>query len=63
MRPTFGVVLLAQEDGSWIADVPSMPGCFGQGASQKEAMRKAHHVLLLYLESFGLGAMRPQPTW
>ncbi len=39
------------EDGVFIAEVPSLPGCVTQGASREAALRNAHEAIGLYLES------------
>lgn len=34
----FSVILDRDEDGVWIAECPSIPGCFSQGKTKAEAV-------------------------
>jgi predicted RNase H-like HicB family nuclease len=36
---TVEVQLYQDEDGVWIAEVPSLPGCVSDGATEEEALR------------------------
>ena len=45
------------EDGYWIAECPSLPGCITQGATREEAIenvREAIHCYVAALEDDGL---------
>jgi predicted RNase H-like HicB family nuclease len=33
------------EDGGWIAEVPSLPGCISEGASKEEALRNIREAI------------------
>jgi predicted RNase H-like HicB family nuclease len=33
------------EDGGWIAEVPSLPGCLSQGDTRDEALRNIHDAI------------------
>jgi predicted RNase H-like HicB family nuclease len=39
------------EDGMFVADVPSLPGCISQGRTRKEALDNIRQAIELYLES------------
>jgi predicted RNase H-like HicB family nuclease len=39
------------EDGVFVAEVPSLPGCVSQGLTREEALRNAREAIGLYLES------------
>ncbi|MBA2244574.1 MAG: type II toxin-antitoxin system HicB family antitoxin [Gemmatimonadetes bacterium] len=39
------------EDGMFVADVPSLPGCISQGRTRKEALDNIRQATELYLES------------
>lgn len=39
------------EDGYWIAECPSLPGCISQGASREEAIENIHEAIALYIEA------------
>jgi len=45
------VVLLSQdEDGIWIAEVPSLPGCNSQGDTRDEAIANIQDAIAGYIE-------------
>ena len=45
-------VLIEQgEDGVFIAEVPSLPGCVAQGATRDEALANSREAIAAYLES------------
>jgi len=39
------------EDGVFVAEVPSLPGCLSQGATRAEALTNVRDAIALYLES------------
>jgi len=44
------VLLYTDEDGYWIADVPSLPGCGSDGKTREEALERVKEAIELYLE-------------
>lgn len=55
-------VIYPGEDGYWIAECPSLPGCISQGSSREEAIvhiREAIHAYILVLEGDGLPKSQP----
>jgi predicted RNase H-like HicB family nuclease len=44
------VLLYQDEDGYWIAEVPSLPGCFSQGDTRDEALINIKEAIELYIE-------------
>jgi predicted RNase H-like HicB family nuclease len=46
----FIVTMARDEDGHWIAECPSMPGCVSQGSSRDEAMANVREAITLCLE-------------
>jgi predicted RNase H-like HicB family nuclease len=44
------VLLYRDEDGAWIAEVPSLQGCISQGDSREEAISNIQEAIELYLE-------------
>lgn len=46
----FNVTLDRDEDGIWIAECPSIPGCISQGATQEEALKNVREAITLCLE-------------
>ena len=45
------VLLYQDEDGFWVAEVPSLPGCNTQGHTRDEALANVREAIELYLES------------
>ena len=46
----FTVVLEREDDGGFIASVPSLPGCVSQGDSRDEAMKNVREAIEVYIE-------------
>ena len=47
----YRVLIEQDEDGVFVAEVPSLPGCISQGDSRSEALRNAREAIAAYLES------------
>ena len=47
----FRVLIEQDEDGVFVAQVPSLPGCVSQGATRNEALRNASEAIEAYVES------------
>lgn len=39
------------EDGYWIAECPSLPGCISQGQTRQEAIENIREAIALYIEA------------
>jgi predicted RNase H-like HicB family nuclease len=46
----FLTTLDRDEDGIWIAECPSIPGCVSQGSSREEALSNIREAIALCLE-------------
>jgi predicted RNase H-like HicB family nuclease len=46
----FNVVLDRDEDGMWIVECPSIPGCISQGKTKHEALKNIKEAIQLCLE-------------
>jgi len=44
------IILYTDEDGIWIADVPSLPGCHTNGKTKEEALANIREAIALYIE-------------
>lgn len=44
------VTLDRDEDGVWVVECPSIPGCVSQGASREDALSNVREAILLCLE-------------
>ena len=47
----FRVLIDQDEDGVFVATVPSLPGCVTQGVTRQEAVVNAQEAIAAYLES------------
>ncbi len=47
----YRVLIEHDEDGVFVAQVPSLPGCISQGATRQEALSGIREAITLYLES------------
>lgn len=45
------VVLIQDETGTWVAEVPSLPGCISQGATRDEALANIAEAAELWIET------------
>jgi len=45
------VLLYPGEDGYWVVEVPSLPGCISQGKTQQQALENIQEAIELYIES------------
>lgn len=47
----YRVLIEQDEDGVFVAEVPSLPGCISQGSTRAEAVSNIHEAIEVYLES------------
>ena len=47
----YRVLIEQDEDGVFVAEVPSLPGCISQGATREQAIENIKEAIALYLES------------
>ncbi len=45
------VVLHPGEDGYWVAEVPSLPGCISQGKSKEEAIANIREAIGQWIDA------------
>ena len=45
------VLIYPGEDGFWIAECPSLPGCISQGETREEAVTNIREAINLYIEA------------
>lgn len=48
--PKRKVLLYPGEDGYFVVEVPSLPGCITQGKTREEALANAEEAIALYIE-------------
>lgn len=44
------VMIYPGEDGYWVAECPSLPGCISQGKTKVEAIKNIREAIELYIE-------------
>lgn len=47
----YRVTISQDEDGVYVAEVPSLPGCITQGKTRNEALNNIREAVAAYLES------------
>jgi predicted RNase H-like HicB family nuclease len=55
------VIIYPGEDGYWVAECPSLPGCVSQGTSREEAISNIREAIEAYIESLKSDGL-PVPT-
>lgn len=45
------VIIYPSEDGFWVAECPSLPGCISQGETKEEAIVNIREAIDLYIEA------------
>lgn len=47
----YRVLIEEDEDGVFVAEVPSLPGCISQGATREEVLVNIKEAIAVYVES------------
>lgn len=47
----YRVMIEQDEDGVYVAEVPSLPGCISQGQTREEAVENVKEAIAAYIES------------
>ncbi|MGI6100799.1 MAG: type II toxin-antitoxin system HicB family antitoxin [Lentisphaerae bacterium] len=56
------IIFWSEEDGSFLAEVPELPGCMADGATYQEALANAEQIILEWVETAtALGRTVPKP--
>ena len=59
----YRVLIEADEDGVFVAEVPSLPGCISQGSTRAVALENVREAIAAYLESLNAhGEPVPPPV-
>lgn len=48
----YKIVLYRQDDGSWIAEIPSLPGCYALMTTRKAALSELADVFRMIAEEY-----------
>lgn len=46
----FNITIERDEDGAWITECPSIPGCVSQGETKNEAVENIRDAIKVFLE-------------
>lgn len=53
-----------REDGGWVAEVPSLPGCISQGDTREEALENIQDAIETWIEGAAtVGLAVPEDTF
>jgi len=55
----YPVVIQKDEDGIFVAEVPSLPGCVSEGEPRREAIDNVREAIEVYLESLATQYIHP----
>jgi predicted RNase H-like HicB family nuclease len=56
------IIFWSEEDGSYVAEVPELPGCMADGSTYQDALSNAEHVIREWIETASeLGRAIPKP--
>src|SRR5262245_39254855 len=59
----YKIVLYRQDDGSWVAEVPALSGCYALMDTREEALAELSHVFAMIAEEYReRGAPLPKDT-
>jgi predicted RNase H-like HicB family nuclease len=48
----YKIVLYRQEDGSWVAEVPAVPGCYALMNTREEALAELNNVFAMVADEY-----------
>jgi len=57
----YKTILYRQEDGSWVAEIPAIPGCYSLMSTREAALAELTHVFKMIDEEYREKAM-PLPS-
>ena len=52
------VVLYKGEDGFWVAECPTLPGCVSQGKTVSETQKNIQQAIRAYVEALQMDSLR-----
>ena len=58
----YRVLVEQDEDGAFVAEVPSLPGCVTQGETRSEVLANVREAIAAYLESLEAHAEAVPPS-
>ena len=63
MNPKYEIIIYwSEEDSSYVAEVPELPGCMADGTTYRDALKNAEQVIREWIETASdLGREIPKP--
>ena len=58
----YKTVLYRQEDGSWVAEIPAITGCYALMSTREEALQELSNVFQMIAEEYSERAFLSQQT-
>ena len=56
------IIFWSEDDKSYVAEVPELPGCMADGSTYQEALANAEQIIREWIETAsGLGRSIPKP--
>ncbi len=55
----YKVILYRQEDGSWVAEIPAVPGCYALMATREEAVAELARVFDMIADEYRERGLSP----
>jgi predicted RNase H-like HicB family nuclease len=56
------IIFWSEEDGSYVAEVPELPGCMADGSTYQDALSNAEQIIREWIETASeLGRAIPKP--
>ncbi len=63
MLADYKIVLYRQEDESWVAEIPSIPGCYALMPTREEALSELENVFKMIADEYReSGRLLPKDT-
>ncbi|MFC2131766.1 type II toxin-antitoxin system HicB family antitoxin [Bacteroidota bacterium] len=53
------IIIYKGEDGFWVVECPSLPGCISQGETKEKAIENIKEAIQLYVETLEDGLIVP----
>ena len=52
------IVIYPGEDGYWVAECPTLPGCISQGETKAEAIQNIREAITAYLDALEMDLLK-----
>ncbi|HLY59914.1 MAG TPA: type II toxin-antitoxin system HicB family antitoxin [Terriglobia bacterium] len=48
----YKTIVYSQEDGSWVAEIPAVPGCYALMDTREKALEELSHVFVMVAQEY-----------